>query len=315
MAAFKVKYLKTYADRHGRLRSYYRRPGFPSVTLPGAPGSMAFALAYEAAAATARPPIGAERTAPGSFNAAIVAYYGSSAYQRITPRTQRTYRNVLERFRAEFGDMPLREMTPARLDRLLDRLSAKPGAQEGLRKVLRLVLKLAVRRGMLRTSPMDGLRLPRKPLKGFRAWTEDDAARFEARWPIGSRERLAFALLLYTAQRRSDVVRMGRQHIAAGAIRVVQGKGGTVLHLPLAPPLKLAIAAAIEAGTPSGAHLTFLTTAYGQPFSPAGFTAWFVKRCQQAGLPDGCAPPSPRLPQLLGPHLAPEKVTHPENTA
>jgi integrase len=47
---------------------------------------------------------------------------------------------------------------------------------------------------------------------GFRTWSEDEIATFEAHHPVGSKTRLALALLLYTAQRRSDVVRMGRQH-------------------------------------------------------------------------------------------------------
>jgi len=40
--------------------------------------------------------------------------------------------------------------------------------------------------------------------------------------------RLALALLLYTAQRRSDVVKMGRQHVRAGVLTVKQAKTGAV---------------------------------------------------------------------------------------
>jgi hypothetical protein len=42
---------------------------------------------------------------------------------------------------------------------------------------------------------------------------------------------LAIALLLGTAQRCSDVVRMGRQHIHAGTISVRQSKTGTALEI------------------------------------------------------------------------------------
>ena len=44
------------------------------------------------------------------------------------------------------------------------------------------------------------------------AWTDAEIAEYEARHPIGSKARLALALLLYTGQRRSDVVTMGRPH-------------------------------------------------------------------------------------------------------
>ena len=67
---------------------------------------------------------------------------------------------------------------------------------------------------------------------GFHTWTEEQISRFEAVHSIGSRERLAFALGLYTGQRRGDVVRMGRQHIRNGLLHVTQEKTGKVLALP-----------------------------------------------------------------------------------
>ena len=100
---------------------------------------------------------------------------------------------------------------------------------------------------------------------------------------IGTRARLAFALLLYTGQRRSDVVRMGRQHIKAGKIEVVQDKTGKRLILSVHSRLQEAIDA-----TPSN-HLTFLTTANGKPFTANGFGNYFKDCCKEAGLPDNCA--------------------------
>lgn len=279
-----MMYVQAYADRHGRMRYYYRRPGFPRVALAGEPGSKAFAEAYEAAAAQLPRQIGEDRTTPGTFSALIIDYYATASYLDLAEITKHTYRNVLERFRADFGSMPVKAMTPSKLDDLLDTLAHKPGARDTLRKVLRLILKLAVRRDYIKTTPMEGVRLPRKAAKGFRAWTEEDIAAFEAKWPSGSRERLALALLLYTGQRRSDVVRMGRQHVKGGKIRVVQQKTGAELEIRLHVLLRAEIAAAPKE------HLTFLTTQYGKPFSPAGFTNWFSGKCADAGLPDGCAP-------------------------
>jgi integrase len=88
-------------------------------------------------------------------------------------------------------------------------------------------------------------------------------------------------LLLYTGQRRSDVVKMGRQHIRGGKIAVRQQKTDEPLLIPMHPKLY----AAIEA-TPAE-HLTFLTTVQGRPFTPAGFTNWFRDMCNEAGLPNG----------------------------
>ena len=84
--------------------------------------------------------------------------------------------------------------------------------------------------------------------------------------------------MLYTGQRRGDVVGMGRQHvrrhigedgIAREMISVRQEKPGAALDIPLHPDL-----AAIIAATPSE-HLTYLTTQFGKPFTSAGFGNFF----------------------------------------
>jgi integrase len=46
-----------------------------------------------------------------------------------------------------------------------------------------------------------------------------------------------FALLLYTAQRRGDVMRMGRQHIRDGVLTVKQQKTGITLAIPVHPEI------------------------------------------------------------------------------
>jgi integrase len=41
-------------------------------------------------------------------------------------------------------------------------------------------------------------------------------AAYEARWPIGTKERVWLDVLLYTGLRRGDAVRLGRQHVRDG---------------------------------------------------------------------------------------------------
>jgi len=72
--------------------------------------------------------------------------------------------------------------------------------------------------------------------------------------------------MLYTGQRRSDVVRMGRQHVRDGFISVTQENTGTALEIALHPTLKAELDA-----LPLD-NLTFLMTAYEKPMTRAGFT-------------------------------------------
>lgn len=281
MAAIRLRYLKTFTDRHGKVRHYFRRPGFPQRPLPGEPGSKSFMDAYHAAFDDAPRQIGANRAKPGSFAWGVVAYYESAAYGALAPITRATYRNALERLRTAFGHVSLADFTPKYVDELLD---ATPKNRETIRKVLRLVFKLAYRREVMRANPLEGLRMPRKAVAGHRAWSEADIAQYEARWPTGSRERLALTLLLYTAQRRDDVRVMGRQHLQGRVMKVTQHKTGTELAIPVHLKLKT------ELDQIPSDQLTFLLTQYGQPFSAAGFTQWFVERAQEAGCPKGCTP-------------------------
>ena len=101
---------------------------------------------------------------------------------------------------------------------------------------------------------------------------------------MGSKPRLALALLLYTAQRRSDVVRIGRQHIKDGVLTVKQQKTGVTLAIPVHPHLQ-----AVLDATPSE-HLTFLVTATGKPYGGNAFSEQFRNWCDAAGLPKRCKP-------------------------
>jgi integrase len=277
------KYIHQFCDRHGKVRRYVRLPGRRRIALPGAPGSPEFNRAYEAAMQGRLPheEIGASRTIPGTVSAAIVSYYNSTAFASLAPETRRVRRNILERFRAEHGDKRVALLQLAHIDRMVAAKAQTPAAARNFLNTIRAVMQHSIMQGWRDSDPTHGVTRPRMPAQGFRTWTEEDIRVFEAAHPVGSRARLALALLLYTAQRRSDVVRLGRQHVRDGVIEVRQKKTRAALVIPLHP----ALAAILEA-TPSE-HLTFLVTRDGKPFTPPGFTNWFREMCKLAGLPRG----------------------------
>ena len=104
--------------------------------------------------------------------------------------------------------------------------------------------------------------------------------KFVSHHPVGSRARLALALLL-TGQRRSDIVRMGWQHITVGAIAVKQEKTGAPLLIPL--DIDPSLVESLKSVPKT--NMTFLVTKFGAPFTPAGFSNWFRFKCDEAGLP------------------------------
>jgi integrase len=110
-----------------------------------------------------------------------------------------------------------------------ERRSAAPHAANNFLKSMRRFFNwVADPEGgnLIATNPTIGVKLlkGKNDKEGFHTWTEEEIQRFENRWPIGTRERLAPDLLPYTGLARGDVVRLGRQHVTNGVIDVADGK-------------------------------------------------------------------------------------------
>jgi len=115
--------------------------------------------------------------------------------------------------------------------------------------------------------------------RGFHTWVGDEISAYEIRHPVGTKARLAMALMLYTGQRKSDAVRMGWQHINGDRIAVRQQKTKKLLWITFHEELK-----AILEQTPR-TNMTSLMTEYGKPFTGNGFGNKMRAWRDQAELP------------------------------
>jgi integrase len=273
-------YVHAFVDRHGKARYYFRRNG-RRIALPARPGSPEFLAAYEAALEAKideRANVGAEKIIPGSINGLIVAYFNSLNFQNLAQTTKATYRGILEGFRVEHGHRSALTLDRRAVIALLQQKAATPAAAGNRLRMVRLLMRFALDQGWRNDDPTVGIKTPKTRSGGFHTWTEAEIAQFERHHPIGTRARLAFDLLLWTTQRRGDVVRIGKQHIKGGRLTIRQQKTGQVVSIPVAAELRSSIDA-----LPND-HLTFLVTEFGKPFSPAGFGNWFREVCSEAGL-------------------------------
>src|SRR5262249_27428149 len=267
---------------HGKPYYYFRKPGCARIKLPGLPGSEAFMTAYQAALAASTPPtdLGAKRSGSGTIAALVALYANSSQFKHeIAAETRRTMWAILQKFGDEHGS---KRVALLRREHVLAMLYSRPPfAKRNWLRALRPLMQFAVSINMITDDPTQDVKakVPRKG-EGYRAWGEEQIAAFRGHHQLGTRARLAIELLLNTAQRRGDVVRMGPQHIRNGLLHIRQQKTGAPLQLPIFPELQ----EAIDNMPSEGRHLTFLVTASGKPFSPAGFTNWFRDVCNEAGL-------------------------------
>jgi integrase len=280
MSRIRLQFVQSFCDRHGQPRFYFRRRGHPRIALPGLPGSEQFMQAYQAALNAAPTPVGVSRNKPGSVSAAIAEYYTGQAFRSLADGTALQRRAVIERFRMAHGDKPLASLPKEFVVVLIDTMT--PHEAKNFLVAIRHVVRWAMDRKLMHIDPTAGIRVKAPKSDGFHTWTEPEIAQFESHWPIGSKPRLALALGLYTAQRRGDVVKIGRQHIRDGVLTVRQNKTGASLAIPVHPDL-----AAIIAGTPVG-HLTMLTTQSGRSYRANDFSDQFRVWCDAAGLP-GCS--------------------------
>jgi integrase len=277
MTKIRLRFVQAFVS-HGKSYYYFRKPGCARIKLPGLPGSEAFMASYQAAldASAPRIDIGMNRSVPGTVAGLVAVYISSDVFRDLAPETKRTRWAILQKLRDEHGSKRVALLRREHVEAMLR--TKRPFPRQNLLKVLRPLIRFAISLGWHTEDPTRELTASVKRGPGFRPWGEDQISAFRAYHQIGTRARLAFELLLGTAQRRSDVIRMGPQHIRDGAITIRQQKTGTPLSIPILPEVQEVLDA-----TSSG-HLTFLATEHARPFTAAGFGNRFRQWCDEAGL-------------------------------
>jgi integrase len=283
MTRIRLKHVVADIDRHGNVRYYYRIKAKPKIRLRGAPGSEEFMAAYAAAerGELLNRKVGRQTWPAGSLGALCESFYHSEYFHELTPRSQRVRQLILDGFcnRGNNGSLPFKFMLPRHVRKQRDLLRDKPGAATNLIKALRHLFKYAVQEDLIERNPADEVGYLRRRTEGFHSWTTQEVCQFEAHWPIGTKPRLAMALLLYTGQRRSDVVTLGRQHERDGVLYYRQLKTGMDMATPILPQLRKVLNA-----SPCG-DLTFLVTHFNRPYTANGFGNAFRDWCNAANLP------------------------------
>ena len=285
MARIKLKFVNEYRDRHGKVRRYVRIPGSRGVKLPGLVGSVEFMAAYQTAIATvAPPPPSSKHVIHGSLAEVAAGYFRSAAFANIEESSQRLYRIALKPVLEAHGHRLVRELPKTAARNIIEAIGAtRPGMANVTRAVLSKIMQYAIANDVRTDNPFAGL--GRYRLGTHHTWTDAELAQYERHWKLGTRERLAYALLLYTMQRGGDVARMTRGDIVDGCIRVSQDKArkGTINELMI--PIHPALARALKAGPVVGMQ-HILTDARGRPLRK--LTKVIERAVQAAGLPPHC---------------------------
>lgn len=237
---------------------------------------------------------GKRRTKHGSFAQLVALYEESPEWAVSAENTKAQRRSFYRRLVKQAADLPAEGLTPDDVRRMLQNRAATPGSANNFLKALRALYKWGVIAGHVSADPTQGVKKLPVRSRGFKPWTLDDVRRFTAAHPLGTRQHRALMLMLCTAARISDVVRMGRQNVQDGWISWEQRKTGDPVSVPILPPLQAAIDACPD--------YMFLLTEHGRPFSVAGFGNWWSEQVRAAGVAD--AAPAHGLRKAAGTLLA-----------
>lgn len=273
-------HLETYINRHGKRMWYFRAGKGKRVRLHGEYGSPAFQEGYRRALEAYLS--GARTTRTLAW--LIEEYRRSPAWNALAKETRKQFTYQFDRMREKAGEAPIAAIRPASIAAGRDDRASKPTDANKYLKSSVALFRFAVDRQWLRDNPAKGIAKLKTPSIGFHTWTEDEAQAFEARWPVGTRERLAFDLLVYTGVRRSDVVRLGRQHARDGEITITTEKSRNMgkpveVTITILPPLARSIKASVTG------DMTYLVTSKGTAFGKESFGNWFRRACRAARVP------------------------------
>ena len=222
----------------------------------------------------------------------LIGKFRASKEWPVKKATENSYNTILRRVEEKHGAEPFRNITARTIAQTRDEIAkTAPAVANRFVSVMSVIGKWAASSevGLLDANWAAGVTKVETTTVHHEMWTEDDRAKFCAYWADGSKERLAYALLFGTGQRRSDVVLMGPKSLTKDreVMMLTQVKTGKDVGIPMAHEW-MDINAEIAAARVVGAE-TFIVGPRGNPMSADDFGKWFSNAATEAGLPDHTA--------------------------
>jgi integrase len=263
--------------KRGRTVWYVRKGKGPRFRLRAEFGSDAFKAEYDDAIAGRK--IRRGQAMAGSLQWLWDAYRKSDAWKALAPTTRRQRENIMLHVIKAAGTEPFGAIREGDIVDGLDRRADTPSAARNFLDTMRGLYGWARSRGHVRVDPTAGVKPPkRRRTAGFAPWTREDVAAYQARWPLGTPQRVWLDVLLYTGLRRGDAAIIGPGHVKNGVAFIATEKTGTEVALPILEVLQ----ATLDAG-PTGSK-TWIVGDRGMPLVKESFGNMFSEAARAAGV-------------------------------
>jgi integrase len=270
---------------------YVRIGKSPRIRIRAAYGTPEFEEAYQAAIQGERLR-GAANATRGTLKWLFDLYRQTTSWTDLARSTRYKREKIMMRVQDTAGHQMVSAINEAHVMAGRERRAATPASAQAFIDTLHGLFKWAVSVKLAASDPTLNVKVKTKSKRkgGYPPWTDEDMAKFEARWPRGTRERVIFDILAYTGLRIGDVAILGRQHlkqrtilidgepVRRTVISIDSEKTGMRVELPLLPQLK----ATLDGG-PTG-DLAFIVTRRGTPWTKAALGTEFVAAARAAGV-------------------------------
>lgn len=265
-------------NRHGTWVYYYRVGKGPRTRLRGEPGSDEFKASYKAAVIGTPLVERRERSDTRSLKWLIERYMESRKWAELSVATRRARGNLFLQMVKAAGDEFFADISKQDMEAAIDARANTPAQANCLLKAVRGLFAWAIKNDIAVFDPTQGVEPIHYKSDGFEPWTNEDVIKFCTKWKVGTRQRLAFELLLCSGLRRSDIVKAGRQHMSGNTFSMRTKKTGAEITVEFPDRLMKVI------GETKTGDLAFVVGESGKPFTSEGFGNWFRKHCTAAGV-------------------------------
>lgn len=218
----------------------------------------------------------------------ITEYRSSGEWLAYSPETKYQREYYLQRAQLKSGHERYRDISKRSIIAARDGLAG--AASRHFLDTMRGLFKWAELNEYVPADPTAGVSYAKKKKgTGYRTWTEEELARYERHYPLGTKERVWIAVLQFLGgPRRGDAVALGRQHVRkapAGSphslevvFKTEKSQRQTEVTMPMLPEFMEVIAAG-----PIG-ETTFICGANGRALVKETFGNYFRQACNEAGL-------------------------------
>ena len=178
--------------RHGKAVWYVRIGKGRRTRIRAEFGTTEFDAAYQAALqSNLRPTKGSPEN--GTLAWLVDRYRETTDWARLSPATRRQRENILRPVIETAGRQPFSKITTEIIVAGRERRAKTPAQARNFLDAMRGLFRWALKAKHVRTDATAGVsNIRREAGDGFIAWTEDDVARYEARWPLGTRQRVCW---------------------------------------------------------------------------------------------------------------------------